>query len=664
MNRLDKLCVNTLRFLAVDAVEAAKSGHPGMPLGAAPMCYVLWDRILRHTPQNPGWFNRDRFVLSAGHGSALLYALLHVYGYDLPLEEIKNFRQWGSKTPGHPECAPAHGVETTTGPLGQGFANGIGMAMAERFLANQFNREGFPMVDHYTYAVVSDGDLMEGVASEAASLAGLWGLGKIVYLYDDNHVTIEGSTDLAFTEDVQGRFKSYGWHVLQVADGNDLEAVEEAIHHAREEVNRPSLITIRTHIGYGSPRQDSASAHGEPLGPEATRKTKETLDWPLEPGFHIPEEATNHFHEALRRGSEYETGWRDLAERYSGAHPDLARRFKEVTRGELPSGWDEEMPVFKPDEGPMATRSASGKVLNALAKRLGNLIGGSADLGPSNKTALSGQGDFGLNSSWGPNVHYGVREHAMGAITNGLALHGGVIPYAGTFFVFSDYMRPAIRLAAMSHARAVFVFTHDSIGVGEDGPTHQPVEHLMSLRVIPGLTVIRPADANETAMAWKIAIQQTGPVALALTRQKVPILDADEYHVTDGTPRGGYIVFKEEGSDPAIILLSTGSEVHLALTAQQELSKQGIDARVVSMPSWEIFERESLEYRQSVLPPDIPKLAIEAGSSLGWYRYVGTSGEVIGLDRFGASAPGGTAMKKLGFSVASVVEKAVALVKK
>ncbi|MFQ6673299.1 MAG: transketolase [Fidelibacterota bacterium] len=662
-DRIDELCVNTLRFLAVDAVEAAKSGHPGMPLGAAPMAYVLWDRFLRHNPQNPTWFNRDRFVLSAGHGSALLYGLLHVTGYELALEEIKRFRQWGSMTPGHPEYGLAPGVESTTGPLGQGFANGVGMAMAERFLANRFNRKGFPVVDHFTYAIVSDGDLMEGVSSEAASLAGLWGLGKIVYLYDDNHVTIEGETDLAFTEDVQRRFESYGWHVQRLADGNDLPAIEDAIHRAREVLTHPSLIMIRSHIGFGSPKQDSASAHGEPLGPEAVQETKEALGWPLDTDFYIPEEALNHFRLAADRGVRYESEWEQLLVDYGRDHPDLGTRFGQVARNELPPRWKSHIPHFSPTQGLLATRSASGQVLNGMAREIDNLIGGSADLAPSNKTLLAGEGDFGLGDSWGPNVHYGVREHAMGAMTNGLALHGGLLPYAGTFLVFSDYMRPAIRLAALMQTKSICIFTHDSIGLGEDGPTHQPVEHLVSLRAIPGLTVIRPADANETAAAWEVAVEREGPVALVLTRQKVPVLDPDRYPVAEGVSRGAYVLSEADGNKPDVVIVATGSEVHLALTAQEVLTGQKIPARVVSMPSWEMFDKQPEEYRKSVLPPETPKLAVEAGSPLGWHKYVGHSGDIMGLDRFGASAPGSTVLDKLGFNVKEVVSRAVHLVK-
>ncbi|MFQ6615212.1 MAG: transketolase [Fidelibacterota bacterium] len=652
------MCVNTLRFLAVDAVQAAGSGHPGMPLGAAPMAYVLWDRFLRFNPANPRWFNRDRFVLSAGHGSALLYALLHTFGYDLVLEELRRFRQWGSMTPGHPERGLAPGVETTTGPLGQGFANGVGMAMAERFLANRFNRNGYPVVDHYTYAIVSDGDLMEGVSSEAASLAGQWGLGKLIYLYDDNHVTIEGDTRLAFTEDTGKRFEAYGWHVQELPDGNDVAAIDGAIRKAREESVRPSLIMIRTHIGFGSPKQDSAAAHGAPLGEEATRQTKEALGWPLEPEFYIPEEAAAHFRLAVKRGADREKEWIDLVESYRRDHPSLARRLDEVIEGELPDGWTSDLVIFSSSDGAMATRTASGTVLNRLAKNLDTLMGGSADLAPSNNTFLKKKEEFGLDERWGPNVHYGVREHAMAAITSGLALHGGVLPYAGTFLVFSDYMRPALRLAALMKAHSVFVFTHDSVGLGEDGPTHQPVEHLMSLRAIPGLTVIRPADANETAMAWKIAVERPGPVVLVLTRQKVPILDAEVYPVEEGVPKGAYVLSDAEAHAPDIIIVATGSEVHLALEAREVLTEKGVGVRVVSMPSWELFEEQPVDYRRSVLAPGVPKLSVEAGSPQGWYRYVGEKGDAMGLSRFGASAPGRVVLEKLGFSPEEVVTRA------
>ncbi|MBI4483729.1 MAG: transketolase [Acidobacteria bacterium] len=664
MNSVDQLCVNTLRFLAVDAVERARSGHPGMPLGAAPMAYVLWTRFLRHNPRNPAWFNRDRFILSAGHGSALLYALLHLSGYDLPLEELKQFRQWGGMTPGHPEYGHTPGVEATTGPLGQGFAMGVGMALAEQFLARCFNQPGLPLVDHYTYALVSDGDLMEGVASEAASLAGTLRLGRLIYLYDDNHISIEGETDLAFTENVRCRFEAYGWQVLRVADGNDLDGIDTAIRAAQAENQRPSLIIVRTHIGYGSPKQDTADAHGEPLGPMPLRATKEALGWPLEPSFLIPEEALGHFRGAVERGNEWETKWEALRAAYRRKYPELARQLDQAMDGELPAGWDADLPVFRPEERPMATRTASGKVMNALAGRLPGLMGGSADLAPSTRTTLIGYGDLGFDEACGHNVHFGVREHAMAAIVNGMALHGGAIPYGATFLVFSDYMRPALRLAALMQTRAIFIFTHDSIALGEDGPTHQPVEHLMSLRAIPGLTVLRPADANEAAAAWRVAIQRRGPTALVLTRQSVPVLDPHRYPVARGVLRGAYVLAEAENGDPELILVATGSEVHLALAARERLASQGVRARVVSMPSWELFDEQPPEYRRQMLPSRVPRLAMEAGISRGWRDYVGDAGDVIGVDRFGASAPGDVVYEKLGFHVDRVVERALALLRR
>ncbi len=658
----DRLCINTLRFLAVDAVEQAGSGHPGLPLGAAPMAYVLWDRFLRHNPRNPAWPNRDRFILSAGHGSALLYALLHLTGYDLPLEELKRFRQWGSKTPGHPEYGHTPGVECTTGPLGQGFAMGVGMAMAERFLATHLNRPEFTVVDHYTYAIVGDGDLEEGVASEAASLAGTLGLGKLIYLYDDNHISIEGETDLAFCEDVRRRFEAYGWHVLRVADGHDLPAIESAIRAAQGETDRPSLIMVRNHIGYGSPKQDTASAHGEPLGPEDLRATKEALGWPVEPMFHIPDEALAHFRRAVERGVRCEAGWQDVLSRYRKAYPDLADQFERVLRGALPLDWAADLPVFPAGKGGVATRDASGKVMNAVAKRVFNFHGGSADLGPSTKTTLVGYGDFGFDEAHTHNIHFGIREHAMGAIANGMALHGGVIPYTATFLVFSDYMRPPLRLAALMKTQVIFIFTHDSIAMGEDGPTHQPVEQLISLRAIPGLTVLRPADANETTEAWRAALEHAGPVALVLTRQKLPVLDPGRFPIRDGVRRGAYVLAEAEGGPPDVVLIGTGSEVHLALGAQERLAGQGVRARVVSMPSWELFDAQPVDYRQAVLPPDVPAVAVEAGSPRGWRDYVGDRGDVIGLNRFGASAPGSVALEQFGFTVEHVAERARALV--
>ena len=661
MNISDNLCVNTLRFLAVDAVEKANSGHPGLPLGAAPAAFVLWDRFLRFNPRNPDWFDRDRFILSAGHGSALLYALLHAYGYDLPLEELKRFRQWGSRTPGHPEFGHTPGVEATTGPLGQGFAMAVGMAVAEKHLASIFNRPGLDVIDHHTYVLASDGDLMEGISSEAASLAGHLGLGKLIVLYDDNHISIEGDTELSFTEDRGLRFESYGWHVGRVDDGNDLDRIEAAVEAARAEKNRPSIVMVRSHIGFGSPKQDTASAHGEPLGRDALTETKKKLGWPLEPDFYVPEEARAHFGEAAGRGRELEHEWLALMERYGKEHPEAYTELQQSISGELPEDWDSEIPRFLPEDGPIATRSSSGIVMNHIADRMSNFMGGSADLAPSNKTMLKGKGDFSPEDGKPRNMHFGVREHAMGAIVNGMAVHGALVPFGATFLVFSDYMRPALRMAAMMPANSTFVFTHDSIAVGEDGPTHQPVEHVMGLRIIPGLTVIRPADANETAAAWRLALERVGPHALVLTRQNLPVLDSDIYPVIEGTPRGAYILAEADGGTADIVLIATGSEVHLALEARGALLGKGINARVVSMPSWEIFDEQEAEYRRQVLPVGIPRLAVEAGVTLGWRDYTGIDGDVVGLDRFGASAPGDTVLAQLGFNAAHVVERALDL---
>jgi transketolase len=652
MSKLDDLCVNTIRFLSVDGVEAANAGHPGLPMGAASMAYVLWDRFLKHNPKNPDWPDRDRFVLSAGHGSMLLYSLLHLTGYDLPLDELKQFRQWDSLTPGHPERGLTAGVETTTGPLGQGFGNGAGMAIAEEFLAAHF---GADIVNHYTYAIVSDGDLMEGVASEVASLAGHLGLGKLIYLYDDNRISIEGSTDLAFTEDVTGRFEAYGWQVLMVEDGNDLDAIEAAIRQAQADTERPTLIRVRTHIGFGSPKQDTAGAHGEPLGEEAAAAAKTKLGWPLEPTFFIPDEVAEHMSAAIERGAQAEADWQA---RVDAADPDKVALFEQIMAGELPDGWQDAIPVFAGD-GADATRNASGKVINALAAVLPNLLGGSADLAPSTKTMIAGEGAFGVDGPGARNFHFGVREHGMGAIVNGMALHGGLIPYGATFMVFSDYMRGSIRLSAIMECKSIWVFTHDSIGVGEDGPTHQPIEHVMALRTIPNLIVLRPADSNETAIAWKMALQYRGPSVLALTRQKLPNLDMDKYPVADAM-RGAYVL--SDASDAQVVLVATGSEVALAMEAQEALAAQGVAARVVSMPCWEAFRAQSDDYRASVLPSDLPKLAIEAGVTLGWHEWVGCDGDVIGIDRFGASAPGPVLMEEYGFTVENVVERALALV--
>ncbi len=657
---LDQLCVNTIRTLAMDGVQKANSGHPGLPMGAAAMAYVLWMRFLRHNPTNPAWPDRDRFVLSAGHGSMMLYSLLHLTGYDLPLEELQSFRQWGSRTPGHPEYGLAPGVETTTGPLGQGFTNGVGMAIAEAYLAAYFNRPGHKIVDHYVYAIVSDGDLMEGVASEAASLAGHLRLGKLMYLYDDNRITIEGSTDLAFTEDRGQRFEAYSWHVQHV-DGYDLEGIAAAIGAAQADP-RPSLIIARTHIGYGSPnKQDTAEVHGSPLGEEELRLTKENLGWPTEPPFLIPGQALAHFREALERGSSWEAEWQARFQAYAAEYPDLAEEWRMVMAGELPAGWDADLPVFGPDDGSLATRVASGKVLNAIAPHLPTLIGGSADLAPSCKTYLNGCGDFSADDPGGRNFHFGVREHAMGGILSGMALHGGVIPFGSTFLVFSDYMRPSIRLAAMMEIPVVYVFTHDSIGIGEDGPTHQPIEQLAALRAIPHLTVIRPADANETVVAWRVALEhREGPVALLFTRQKLPVLDRATLAPADGLTRGAYVLAEAEGGRPDVILIATGSEVPVALAARERLAQQGVRARVVNMPSWELFERQPQSYRDEVLPPEVTaRLAIEAGVPQGWHRYVGDGGDVIGIERFGASAPYKVLWEKYGFTAENVAARAL-----
>ncbi len=663
---VDELCVNTIRMLAVDCVEKANSGHPGMPMGSAPLAYVLWNRFLHHNPKNTAWPDRDRFVLSAGHGSTLLYSLLHLTGYDLPLEELQNFRQWGSKTPGHPESDLVPGVETTTGPLGQGFANGVGMAIAERFLAAHFNRPGYEIVNHYTYGIVSDGDLMEGVSHEAASLAGHLKLGKLIYLYDDNHISIEGSTDLAFTENRLARFRAYDWHVEQVDDGNSIEAIEKAIREAQGKQDQPSLIAVRTHIGYGSPnKQDSPSAHGEPLGAEETRLTKENLGWPLEPQFFIPDEALQQFRGAIEKGERWEKEWRDRFRSYEKAHPDLVLEWDRWFNNEISDETDKGIPTFPADSKGMATRVASGTVLNAIASTLPNLIGGSADLAPSNKTFIDGAEAFQGGTYQGRNFHFGVREHGMGSILNGMALHGGLIPYGGTFLVFSDYMRPPIRLAAMMGLRVIYIFTHDSIGLGEDGPTHQPIEQLIALRAIPNLTVIRPCDANETAQAWRSALKiKNGPVALALSRQNVPTLDRQEFASADGLHRGAYILKDSKGKKPDVILIASGSEVQIGLDASSILEEKGISARVVSMPSWELFDSQPEEYTNEVLPPDIEvRVTIEAGVTQGWHRYLGNRDGAIGIDHFGASAPYTILYEKFGITVERVVERVLRLLR-
>jgi len=661
--QLDQLCINTIRMLAADAVQKAKSGHPGMPMGAAAMAYVLWTRFLKHSPANPKWPDRDRFVLSAGHGSMLLYSLLHLTGYDLALEDLQHFRQWESRTPGHPEVGVTPGVETTTGPLGQGFANGVGMAIAERHLAAQFNRPGHSIVDHYTYAIVSDGDLMEGVSSEAASLAGHLKLHKLIYLYDDNHISIDGSTSLAFTEDVGQRFEAYGWHVQRLADGNDLSAVEAAIRAAQAETSRPSLILCRTHIGYGSPnKQDSNKAHGEPLGEEEVRLTKQKLGWPLTPAFLIPEEARQEFRKSVARGKTWEAEWQQRLAAYAAAFPEEAARWEQYQSGKLPPGWDAGLPAFAPGDAPLATRAASGKVLHALSPKVTNLLGGSADLAPSNNTYVQGVPEFQPGSYAGRNFRFGVREHAMGSISNGVALHGGLRPYTGTFLIFSDYMRPALRLAALMQAPVIFTFTHDSIGLGEDGPTHQPVEHLAALRAIPGLSVIRPADASETVEAWRVALTHSGPTCLILTRQNLPVLDRARMQPGGGVARGAYVLADARPGTPQIILIATGSEVAVAVGAQKLLAEKGVAARVVSMPSWDLFERQPQSYRDGVLPPTVTaRVAIEAAVPLGWHKYVGPAGDIVGMMRFGASAPGSVNFEKYGFTPESVAARAMAV---
>jgi transketolase len=687
MNSNDQLCINTLRFLSVDMVQKANSGHPGLPLGAAPMAYVLWTRFLKHHPANPHWFDRDRFVLSAGHGSAMLYSLLHLSGYDLPLEQLQQFRQWDSITPGHPERGVTPGVEITTGPLGQGFANGVGMAIAEANLAARYNRPGHNIIDHHTYGIVSDGDLMEGIASEAASLAGHLKLGKLIYLYDDNEVTLSAGSDMTFSEDRAARFAAYGWQTLTVSDANNVEAIEQALATARAEVHKPSLILVRSHLGFGSPnKQDKIDAHGSPLGADEVALTKRALGWPEQPAFLIPDEARAAFITAGAHGGHNEAEWRDRLDAYAQAFPDMARELDLLMKGGtdgLPEGWDADIPVFPADAKGVATRTAAGKVANAIAAKLPALIGGSADLDPSTFTALKDFGDFqpdGMDDStgdrqgsngggWsraGRNLHFGVREHAMAAICNGIAAHGGAIPFNATFFVFSDYLRPALRLSAMMGLQVVYVFTHDSIALGEDGATHQPIEHLASLRAMPGLVVIRPADANETAEAWRVAVQSAGrPVALVLTRQHLPTLDRAQFGAADGLRRGAYVLSEADGGEPQLVLIATGSEVDLALRAQTALLKQNVRARVVSMPSWELFDDQPQEYRDQVLPPSLTaRLAIEAGVAQGWHRYVGDRGDVLSVESFGASAPGDKLLREFGYSVENVCLRAEAVLGK
>ncbi len=680
-NTLEDLCINTIRLLSIDAVQRADSGHPGMPMGAAPMAYVLWTRFLRHNPRNPQWFDRDRFILSAGHGSMLLYSLLYLTGYGLSVDDLKQFRQWNSRTPGHPERNHTPGVEVTTGPLGQGFANGVGMAMVEKHLAARYNRPGHAVIDHYTYAICSDGDMMEGVSSEAAAIAGHLQLGKLIYLYDYNLTSLAASTALTHSEDTAARFRSLGWHTAYVENGNDTTAIKKAIEQAKDESKRPSLIIVRTVLGYGSPgKAGSFEAHGSPLGEEEVRRTKENLGWPVESEFYVPEEVLREYRKATETGTELERDWEVRLEAYRQQYPREAEELLGVISGQLPEGWADELPEFPPSEKGMATRAASESVLNAIAPKLPALIGGAADLAPSTKTTLKGFGDYlppeyaaddtqgSSGGGWsfaGRNIHFGVREHAMGGIANGMAAHGGAIPFVATFLIFSDYMRPAIRLAAITRAPVKYVFTHDSIALGEDGPTHQPVEHLVSLRAMPNLIVIRPADANETVEAWRVAIEtQDRPVALILTRQHVPVFDRSTLGSAEGVRQGAYILREARGGAPDLLLIATGSEVALALQAARSLEQEGIAVRVVSMPSWELFDAQPDEYRQTVLPPKITaRLAVEAGSPVGWERYVGSAGDVIGVTGFGASAPGEVLLREYGFTVENVIAHAKAVLK-
>jgi transketolase len=679
---LDERCINTIRFLAVDAIQKANSGHPGMPMGAATMASVLWQRHLKHNPANPKWVDRDRFILSGGHGSMLLYALLHLTGYDLPLSEVQSFRQWGSKTAGHPESHLTPGVEVITGPLGQGLSNAVGVALAEAHLAARYNRPNHTIVDHFTYVIASDGDLMEGVASEACSLAGHLGLDKLIVLFDDNRISLAGSTALTFTEDVGKRFEAYGWHVQHLADGNDLAAIDAALHAAKEETSRPSLVCVRTIIGYGAPnKQDTFQTHGSPLGPEEVRAAKENLGWPLEPTFFIPEDVSKHFRKALVNAKAQEAEWEAAFSRYAEAYPDEAGEFMRRMNGELPPGWDAALPSFQADPKGIATRKASEAVMQALAPGVPELMGGSADLNPSTLSWLRGFGDFqspqtspaelqgAVGDAWGyggRNVHFGVREHAMGAITTGMALHGGFIPYTATFLIFSDYMRPPMRLAAMAKTRVVYIFTHDSIGLGEDGPTHQPIEQLMGLRAVPNLTVIRPADAAETVEAWRMALLKAdGPTALVFTRQGVPVLDRSEYAPAASLQRGGYILWESKNGAPEVILIGTGSETHIALEAGKQLAAEGVGVRVVALPSWELFDQQPAQYRETVLPAEVTaRVAVEAGITIGWEHYVGLEGAIVGMRSFGASAPAQILYEKFGITVENVVQTAKGLIRR
>lgn len=655
MQKLDQACVNTLRFLAVDQVEKAKSGHPGFPLGTAPLMYTIWDRFMNYNPANPAWFNRDRFILSPGHGSALMYAMLHVAGYDLSIDDLKNFRQWGSKTAGHPEYGLTPGVDVSTGPLGHGFAMGVGFAIAEAMLAAKYNKPGHKVVDHYTFGITSDGDQMEGVASEAASLAGTLGLGRLIYLYDDNKITIEGTTDIAFSEDVEARFKAYGWQVLRVADSEDIEAMEKAIAEAKADETRPSLIIVRTHIGFGSPKQDSPSCHGEPLGADALAAAKEKAGWTQEM-FYVPEEVKAHFQAKLPACAANEEAWNKEMEAYAAEFPELAAELKARIAGEMTIDLDKLMDIFA-ENAKTATRAASGDVINALAAMVPALTGGSADLGPSNKTVMKKEGYFSKEDRAGRNIHFGVREHAMGTVLNGMALHGGFVPFGGTFLVFADFLRPTIRMAALMGIQSIFVLTHDSIALGEDGPTHQPIETTMGLRILPNTSVIRPADALETAVAWKVAMEnKTKPTCLLLSRQNLTTLNAYKDVIKEGAAKGAYVLSPAEG-EAKVIIIATGSEVELALKAQAVLKEEGTPASVVSMPSWDLFDAQDEAYKASVLPQGVAKFAVEAGVPYGWSRYTGCEKRVLGITTFGASAPGGVLMEKYGFTVENLVAK-------
>jgi len=660
MTPLDKLCIDAIRTLAMDAVERAKSGHPGAPMGQAPIAYALWMRHLRHDPADPTWPGRDRFVLSCGHASMLLYSVLYLAGYDLTLDDVIDFRQWESKTPGHPEFGATPGVETTTGPLGQGVGNAVGMALAAAHLAARFNRPGHDILTHRVYFLASDGDLMEGVSHEAASLAGHLGLGNLIGIYDDNRITIDGPTALTFSEEIPCRFEAYGWHVQRVEDGNDLDALDRAMLAAQRETSRPSLIAVRTHIAYGSPnKQDSSASHGAPLGAEEVQLARHNLGWPTDEPFAVPPEALTEWRQCRERGAAFQAEWREAFAAYQSAHPDLAAELTRRLQGDLPSGWEDAIPPFGAETGAIATRKASGQVLNAIAARVPELIGGSADLAGSNNTLIEGADDVGPGNPGGRNLYFGIREHAMGAILNGMALHGGFIPYGATFLVFSDYMRPPIRLAAMMGLRIVYVFTHDSIGVGEDGPTHQPVEMVAALRAIPKLTVIRPCDASETGEAWRAALRNTrGPTALILTRQKLPWLDRSLVAPASGLERGGYVIVEASGGAPAVVLMASGSEVSLILEAQRRLESDGIATRAVSMPSLELFAAQEASYRDAVLPPRIKhRVAVEAAVSMPWYRWVGDAGEIVAMDRFGASAPASILFETFGFTVDNVVNR-------